>query len=784
MTLRDLESNVELAPLSSEPEPPTRRPFGLEDVVTPRTAFGFFAFLYFVFALNWIVGCTTSPVARALGVWLVFVGIWLSIRNMTLSVRAPKLFLTIVLFLSLVLLLESTPSTASLFRLFKSLALLSLGGGIIVGFLGITRLLSPPKGTLLFFTLAIALAMADLALFTIRSRRAPAAPPFPVEQAPLEEVLVPSNDVAWIGPVSMPDEDLEHRYVPDSLFMTAYPSNPRHYFRELPIYGLLEPRMWKLNHSVPGMGRIRFIGSDPTVIRVEPEQIGEGKPWNVMLQQGHLPMTQGQRYVISFRARADRARNLDLAVLREGAEGKNLGLYAKAPLTTEWTNFTRVFRPLESDPKAMLVFNMGEDVAPIELRGIAFERTSNHRTGPLDMRLWELSSNSSGQAELNVPPTSNGTALVRVLQSPSADPWSIQLLQSSHQIWGGKTYNYSFRVRVEKPRELQLVLTQSSPDWTNAGLHVQWSLKPGWNYLGGEFRARLNDPEVRFAFAVGGSPATFEFGDVRLWSADDVHANTPEPVRHAVTYKINSAGFRDSNHPIEPPPGTFRIACLGDSVTFGQGVHEEDTFVRRLEANLNSRFPNGNFETMNFGVCGYSTKQERKCYEKLVANYKPHLVLITMIHNDNMSYSEEERLGLHGKPTLGEGLLGSIEQQVRQSAGSTGYQVCVDEVLKLKELCDGAGTRLVVLLFRDTDYSNWKEMEETVTSGLAGSGVPILNLKDKLAVIPFTAISVLPDVDGHPNEISHGIAATEIAQFLEQRKLLSPLPPPAPPTNP
>ncbi|MFO0945023.1 MAG: carbohydrate binding domain-containing protein [Planctomycetota bacterium] len=749
-----------------------RRPFGLEDVVTSRTSFAFFAFIYFVSAFTWVVGNTGHPLLRAIGAWIGIVGIWLSIRNMRPEVGFAKLIFAVVIFVQLALLFEESPAPQVFFRLCKAMAYLSLAGGFLTGLLGITRLLAPPKGMLLFLTLTLALAAVDAGIFWLESSRYPGKPTQTISPSPIEEVLIPPNDVAWIGTSAIPDSELEHRYIPDSQFLTGYPSNPRQYFHEVPIYGLLEPRRWRLGHSNLGKGRLRCIGSEPTVLRVEPREIGDGKPWNVMLQYGHLPITQGRRYAISFRARADVPRTIDFLMMSEGASPRNHGIYVKVPLTTEWTTVTRSFRATHSDPKSMFVFNLGEHVAPVELQNLSFERLSTNRPGPLDMRFWEITTTGGDEAELEVPTARNGVAKVRVLKSSSDDPWKVQVFQNSYQIWARKKYNYSLRVRIEQPRSLQMLITQSFPDWTNAGLAAEWSLKPGWNYIGGEFKARIDDPEARFVFGVGGSAVPLEFADIRLWSMEQTDDPEEEPVRHAVTYRINDMGFRDANHSPEPAPDSFRIACLGDSVTFGQGVHEEDTFTRRLEAILNARVPGQKFETMNFGVCGYSTWQERKCYELIASKTKPHLVLLTMVHNDNMSYLEAEERGLHEKPRAGDGLLGSIEKQVRSASASKDYQVCVDEVLKLKALCEQNGVRLLVVLYRDSNNPNWREMDETVTNGLASSGIPILNLKDKLASIPFDAISVLGVIDGHPNDVSHGIAATEIARFLEEQKLI------------
>jgi hypothetical protein len=57
---------------------------------------------------------------------------------------------------------------------------------------------------------------------------------------------------------------------------------------------------------------------------------------------------------------------------------------------------------------------------------------------------------------------------------------------------------------------------------------------------------------------------------------------------HSFPVKTNSYGLRDHEFPMTPDAETFRILCLGDSLTFGAGVRLEDTYPKQLESLLNS----------------------------------------------------------------------------------------------------------------------------------------------------------------------------------------------------
>jgi lysophospholipase L1-like esterase len=68
---------------------------------------------------------------------------------------------------------------------------------------------------------------------------------------------------------------------------------------------------------------------------------------------------------------------------------------------------------------------------------------------------------------------------------------------------------------------------------------------------------------------------------------------------------INQLGLRDRpDLAWEKPPGVRRVVCLGDSFTFGWGVDEASTWVRRIEPGLRRRARGAAVATVNCGVAG------------------------------------------------------------------------------------------------------------------------------------------------------------------------------------
>ena len=105
--------------------------------------------------------------------------------------------------------------------------------------------------------------------------------------------------------------------------------------------------------------------------------------------------------------------------------------------------------------------------------------------------------------------------------------------------------------------------------------------------------------------------------------------NHPWSPKIPLVYKTNSLGYR--NPEIGPKRGK-RLLFLGDSITFGQGVNEEWTFVRLLE-NL-ARAQGENWETVNGAVEGLGTNGELAVLNETGLALKPDGVVLDFYLND------------------------------------------------------------------------------------------------------------------------------------------------------
>jgi hypothetical protein len=96
---------------------------------------------------------------------------------------------------------------------------------------------------------------------------------------------------------------------------------------------------------------------------------------------------------------------------------------------------------------------------------------------------------------------------------------------------------------------------------------------------------------------------------------------------------INSLGFRGREVVTPKPPGSFRVVVIGDSVTMGWGVGDNET-SRPSSRNCCRRFPGRSVDVVNLGVGGYDTRQEVALLKRNVSRLQPDLVLVGFYSND------------------------------------------------------------------------------------------------------------------------------------------------------
>jgi hypothetical protein len=114
----------------------------------------------------------------------------------------------------------------------------------------------------------------------------------------------------------------------------------------------------------------------------------------------------------------------------------------------------------------------------------------------------------------------------------------------------------------------------------------------------------------------------------------------------------NRYGFRDRDfETTAKPPGTRRVAFIGDSVTLGLSVQEPKTFVRQLERRANAASPAERIEALNFGIDEYNAVQTAELLRTRVLDFEPDVVVYVFCLNEfDFDDSSGEKLLYFRKP--------------------------------------------------------------------------------------------------------------------------------------
>ncbi|MEK7186970.1 MAG: SGNH/GDSL hydrolase family protein [Patescibacteria group bacterium] len=263
--------------------------------------------------------------------------------------------------------------------------------------------------------------------------------------------------------------------------------------------------------------------------------------------------------------------------------------------------------------------------------------------------------------------------------------------------------------------------------------------------------------------------------------------------------KINSYGMRDNEVAVKKPAGVYRIAVLGDSVVFGYEANQQDLFTEVLEKRIAEKMAD-KVEVLNFGVPGYSTKQELVQLESKVLQFDPDMVIIAQHPNDIYGtgvtsltpsfflklIAEHSNLfgcfNRNGKLISSKGVGGSTKP-----TGSHKELYAKDsEVWKnYEELFDNFGkiskeNNIPIIVATLPEFKNLNEkyeygyIHDMVAERAKKAGLSVISMHPPLVIYEEGAVmyrAISGDID-HPNEKGHAKIADMIYNELIRQDLL------------
>lgn len=267
---------------------------------------------------------------------------------------------------------------------------------------------------------------------------------------------------------------------------------------------------------------------------------------------------------------------------------------------------------------------------------------------------------------------------------------------------------------------------------------------------------------------------------------------------NGIEHNFNNAGWRDVDHTVEKPVGTYRILGLGDSYLFGQGVRYEHVCLSRLEKILDRNSSDSQIETINMGLRSLNTAQECEILKHRGLDYKPDAVILHFVLNDVERSSElflqrpkieftEEYVRLYNQPdafsNYGQ-LWGWARQRYQKGltarahirdcllsfeADDGKWLQCRQAITEIHEICVDNKIPLLVVIFPffhelDGDYP-FQSIHNIVRKFCESSNIHVLDLREQYRTFHGPELWVHP-TDQHPNEIAHDIAARAMAEYL------------------
>ncbi|MCB2108318.1 MAG: SGNH/GDSL hydrolase family protein [Rhodobacteraceae bacterium] len=264
------------------------------------------------------------------------------------------------------------------------------------------------------------------------------------------------------------------------------------------------------------------------------------------------------------------------------------------------------------------------------------------------------------------------------------------------------------------------------------------------------------------------------------------HENKPNARAHLMNtdVAINSTGDRNGEVSTPKPPGTFRIAMLGDSLTFGWGVEQADTFTEIVERDLYAK-GYANVETVNLGVGNYNTSMEVTAFLKRVDRLQPDFVVLNYFINDAEPTPRYSPLPWYARtfyayPIVGgawdalkRAVLGSPDWKDYYAAlykpGAAGWQQTQAAIKRLADQCRARGIPLVMVNLpelRELAPYPFTEVNRMVEAAAQDAGVAYIDMLPVLAnEQPSTLWVTVPDP--HPNAKAHALIGHALADDLE-----------------
>jgi hypothetical protein len=278
----------------------------------------------------------------------------------------------------------------------------------------------------------------------------------------------------------------------------------------------------------------------------------------------------------------------------------------------------------------------------------------------------------------------------------------------------------------------------------------------------------------------------------------DVPLSQADETPWCVEYRSGSTGVRGAAVSPYPSPGRVRIAGIGDSFAFGDGVPEDRTLFAQLQRELGA-----GFEVLNCGQSGADLELDVRTLEWVAGTYRPQRAIVVFLPNDvrlspallarqdqvfDLINLRAENATPGGEPpwymrlsrvTRLLGGMGELRGVTRDTLAL--YRDAYDPAHNAENLAEfeshlrrlaqispgNVALVLYPLMIGFEDGYPLQHVHDRVRKLAESTGLPVFDLAPAFAGRDTESLWV-HDVDHHPNGVAHGIAARAVAEWLQK----------------